>query len=95
MENIESASTTTGDTRLPLLSRWARAIVLSQLRQLGSGQLTVREPGIPPQVFGDGDERWPAARIDVHDHSVWRDLLTGGGIGAAEAYVAGDWSTRT
>lgn len=93
MENIEHAATSNGSASRPLISRWAWAIVLSQLRQLGSGQLVVGEPGVAPQVFGDGDERWPAARIDIHDHSVWRDLLTGGGIGAAEAYVAGDWST--
>jgi cyclopropane-fatty-acyl-phospholipid synthase len=29
----------------------------------------------------------------IHNHSTWRDLLTGGSIGAAEAYVAGDWSS--
>ncbi|MFC4260445.1 class I SAM-dependent methyltransferase [Marinobacter lacisalsi] len=93
MENIENASTTTSDSRLPTISRWARSIVLGQLRQLGSGQLIVREPGAARQIFGDGNPSWPVAQIDIHDHSVWRDLLTGGGIGAAEAYVAGDWST--
>ncbi|GGY81844.1 SAM-dependent methyltransferase [Marinobacter zhanjiangensis] len=93
MENIENASTTTTGASLPVASRWARKIVLGQLRQLGAGQLVVRESGVTDQVFGDGDTRWPLAQLDVHDHSVWRDLLTGGGVGAAEAFVAGDWST--
>jgi cyclopropane-fatty-acyl-phospholipid synthase len=93
MENIENASTNTTGASLPVISRWSRKIVLGQLRQLGAGQLIIREPGTPDQVFGDGDGRWPLAQLEVHDHSVWRDLLTGGGIGAAEAFVAGDWSS--
>lgn len=93
MENIDNATRHTSVPGMPAFSRWARALVVQQLRQLGKGQLIVREPGADDQHFGDGDDRWPVARIDIHDHSVWRDLLTGGGIGAAEAYVAGDWST--
>lgn len=94
MENVENRpSTARAAGPLPLVSRIARALVCGQLRQLAGGQLVIREPGSPELVFGDGDPRWAAARIDIHDHSVWRDLLTGGGIGAAEAFVAGDWST--
>lgn len=93
MENVENASINRTDADPSVLSRWARRLVFSQLRQLGAGQLVVREAGCDDQTFGDGDTRWPAARIDVHHPSVWRDFLTGGGIGAAEAYVAGDWSS--
>lgn len=93
MENINNSSTRTAVAQMPAISRWARSIVMHQFRQLGCGQLIVREPGAEDQYFGDGDSRWPVAGIDVHDHSVWRDLLTGGGIGAAEAYVSGDWSS--
>nr|WP_227662981.1 cyclopropane-fatty-acyl-phospholipid synthase family protein [Marinobacter daqiaonensis] len=78
---------------MPVASSWARKLVFTQLAELGHGELVVRERGFDDRVFGDGDFTWPAARIDVHDHSVWRDLLTGGGVGAAEAYVAGDWSS--
>ncbi|MFL1485265.1 class I SAM-dependent methyltransferase [Marinobacter sp. LN3S78] len=93
MENIDKISPDTVEARPPVISRLARHLVLGQLRQLGSGELVIREPGQQEQVLGDGDRRWPVARLDVHDHSVWRDLLTGGGVGAAEAFVAGDWST--
>lgn len=93
MENIDKVSRASVSTSAPVLSRLARRLVLAQLRQLASGTLVVREPGEQEQTLGDGDTRWPEARIDVHDHSVWRDLLTGGGIGAAESFVAGDWSS--
>ncbi|UZD63995.1 SAM-dependent methyltransferase [Marinobacter sp. AN1] len=90
MENIENQA---ARQSLPLMTRVARHLVCSQLGQLGAGQLVVRETGGHEQVFGDGDQRWPVARLDIHDGSAWRDLLTGGGIGAAEAFVAGDWSS--
>lgn len=96
MENLN----TSVDTRehadsgnLPLMSRIARQLVLQQLKILQHGVLTIREAGAEPLVFGDGDTRYAPAELVIHDHSTWRDLLTGGGVGAAEAYVAGDWST--
>ncbi len=95
MENlntsIPSASESVGGKSL--LSRVARSLVVQQLNQLEAGLLTVREPGYEDMVFGDGDTRHPAAELIIHDHSTWRDLLTGGSIGAAEAFVSGDWSS--
>ncbi|SFN48372.1 SAM-dependent methyltransferase [Marinobacter pelagius] len=96
MENLN----TSVDTRehadsgnLPLMSRIARQLVLQQLKVLQHGVLTIREAGAETLIFGDGDTRYAPAELVIHDHSTWRDLLTGGGVGAAEAYVAGDWST--
>ncbi|HET8801427.1 MAG TPA: cyclopropane-fatty-acyl-phospholipid synthase family protein [Marinobacter sp.] len=95
MENlntpVESTPANTG--RSSPLSQFARHLVIQQLRQLADGVLTVTEPGYGDQVFGDGDTRYPPAQLTIHDHSTWRDLLTGGSVGAAEAYVAGDWSS--
>jgi len=96
MENLNTSVETRGHVeprRLPLPSRIARQLVLQQLRLLQNGVLTIRESGAEPLVFGDGDTRYAPAELNIHDHSTWRDLLTGGGVGAAEAYVAGDWST--
>lgn len=101
MENLntstqESASTrpATATAAAPSgISALARRLVCRQLAELGYGQLIVRESGYSEQVFGDGDEQWPIARLDIHDHSAWRDLLTGGSVGAAESWVAGDWSS--
>ncbi|MGP4844060.1 class I SAM-dependent methyltransferase [Marinobacter sp. 1Y8] len=74
-------------------SHWARRIVFKQLSLLESGRLRVVEPGLEEREFGDGDNQYPMAEIRVTDASAWRDILTGGSIGAAESHVAGDWTT--
>ncbi|RBP21973.1 cyclopropane-fatty-acyl-phospholipid synthase [Marinobacter pelagius] len=96
MENLNTSVDTrehADSGRLPLMSRVARQLVLQQLKVLQHGVLTIREAGAETLVFGDGDTLYAPAELVIHDHSTWRDLLTGGGVGAAEAYVAGDWST--
>ncbi|HEA50797.1 SAM-dependent methyltransferase [Marinobacter antarcticus] len=74
-------------------NRVARTLVTQQLRQLGNGTLTVKQAGRDDLIFGDGDTTLQPAELIIHDQSTWRDLLTGGSVGAAEAYVAGDWSS--
>lgn len=91
MENLNS--TATESRRASLTSDWARRLVLKQLQQLEAGVLTVKEAGRADTLCGDGDNRFPRAEIRIHEASAWRDILTGGGIGAAEAYVAGDWTS--
>ena len=94
MENLNTSIESQSATkRLPLVSRIARQLVFRQLAGLSKGKLVVREPGVGEQVFGDGDGRYPVAELVVHNHGTWRDLVTGGSIGAAEAFVAGDWSS--
>lgn len=96
MENLNSSvsSANSGQAASPTItSRVARSLVCSQLSQLGYGSLTVREAGQETRVFGDGNNAHPAAELVIHDSSTWKDLLTGGSVGAAEAFVAGDWST--
>ncbi|MCH8498732.1 MAG: cyclopropane-fatty-acyl-phospholipid synthase family protein [Marinobacter sp.] len=92
MENVNT-SLSTSQNSTSVTSDWARRLVCKQLSLLGAGVLKVVEPGQPDQIFGDGDERHPAAALHIHHASAWRDLLTGGSVGAAESYVAGDWST--
>ena len=94
MENLNTSFKTGTDTvRLPLISRIARQLVCKQFESLSHGTLVVRETGFEDRVFGDADTRYPHAELVIHNHSTWRDLVTGGGIGAAEAYVAGDWNS--
>jgi cyclopropane-fatty-acyl-phospholipid synthase len=95
MENLNTSvnSTNRQQINLALPHRIARHLVIQQLRQLRDGSLTVRETGFDDLTFGDGNTSHQPAELVIHDHSTWRDLLTGGGIGAAEAFVAGDWST--
>jgi cyclopropane-fatty-acyl-phospholipid synthase len=94
MENMNSSLETT-DSKMQdsLTDRVARKLVCSQLKDLRDGMLTIRESGWDDQVLGDGNTDYPTAELVVHDSSTWRDLLSGGSIGAAESYVAGDWSS--
>ncbi|MDX1755013.1 MAG: cyclopropane-fatty-acyl-phospholipid synthase family protein [Marinobacter sp.] len=79
--------------RQPRFAALARLLVLRQLGALEEGELLVKEPGQPDAKLGDGDSSFPLAELHVHNASTWKDLLTGGGIGAAEAFVAGDWDS--
>ena len=95
MENLNT-SVTSQDSSVAntgTISRVARKLVCHQLSMLGHGKLVVRERGYDDQVFGDNDQRYPTAELVIHNHSTWRDLVTGGSVGAAESYVAGDWSS--
>lgn len=87
MENLSLSTTQAAAIREGGL---ARRLVLKQLAQLEEGRLVVMENGERLEL-GDGNPEYPVAQIDILDSSCWRDMLTGGGIGAAEAYVAGDW----
>lgn len=94
MENLNtSVQTSTADERLPAASRAARRLVCQQLAQLREGMLTISEAGQGDLVFGDGNTRYAPAELHIHHHSTWRDLLTGGSVGAAESWVAGDWDS--
>ncbi|MFT7338366.1 MAG: cyclopropane-fatty-acyl-phospholipid synthase [Marinobacter maritimus] len=95
MENMNTSANRISETQesASLSSRVARSVVVQQLRQLREGVLTIRQNGLDDLVFGDGNTEHHPAELVVHDQSTWRDLLTGGSVGAAEAYVAGDWSS--
>jgi len=69
----------------------ARKLVMRQFSQLGKGRLTLYE-GNESRRFGTSD-LYPDAELVINDASAWRDMVTGGSIGAAEAYVAGDWDS--
>ena len=98
MENMNTSSAVSSKIasarRLsPVVSRLARSLVMQQLTRLQQGTLVIREAGTSDVTVGDGNSAYPTAELVIHNHSTWRDLLTGGSIGAAEAYVAGDWSS--
>jgi cyclopropane-fatty-acyl-phospholipid synthase len=94
MENLNtSIESNRASETTPLASRIAKTLVVRQLNRLEHGRLTIRESGQEDLVFGDGDPDYQAAELVIHHHSTWRDLLTGGSVGAAEAFVSGDWSS--
>ncbi|MCL1488737.1 MULTISPECIES: cyclopropane-fatty-acyl-phospholipid synthase family protein [unclassified Marinobacter] len=98
MENMNTSSAVSAKitaARQPssMASRVARSLVMQQLTRLQQGTLVIREAGASDVTVGDGNSAYPVAELVIHNHSTWRDLLTGGSIGAAEAYVAGDWNS--
>lgn len=88
MENVK----TTPVSPLSPLDHWARALVVGTFRNLGQGQLRVLEDD-HEAWFGEDDGLHEPVQLTVHDASAWRDMVSGGSIGAAEAYVAGDWDS--
>jgi len=69
----------------------ARKLVLAQLKTLHTGHLILKDAS---ETFNFGDEASELkAELHVKDTSVFRDILTGGSIGAAEAFMTGDWTT--
>ncbi|WP_342632448.1 cyclopropane-fatty-acyl-phospholipid synthase family protein [Marinobacter alkaliphilus] len=93
MENLNTSVDSQRTSQTPLVSRIAKQLVCQQLSQLAHGKLVVKEYGAEDLVYGDGDPQYPAAELVIHDHTTWRDLVTGGSVGAAESFVAGDWSS--
>jgi cyclopropane-fatty-acyl-phospholipid synthase len=69
-----------------------RKAVLGRLANLESGQLTVVDRSGAVE-FGQVGQLGLTANIDVHDRRFYRDLVLGGGIGAAEAYIRGYWES--
>ena len=70
----------------------ARKMVIQWLSKLACGQLRLEEEG-NTQWFGEALTGSPLAVIRVHDARFYRDVLTGGSIGAAEAFMLGYWSS--
>ena len=87
--------------RRAIATRWRRATdvsclfrraILSRLAMLQSGQLTVVDRNGACE-FGQVGNEGPAATINVSDHRFYRDVVIGGGLGAAESYIRGDWDS--
>lgn len=79
-------------TRTPLLTQLARRAVLAQLRKLHTGSLTLVE-GQERLQFGQLSTADVAlqAEIVIVDAAAYVDIMTGGSIGAGEAFMSGDW----
>ena len=91
MEQIQGAVT-------PKSANWfdkrCRTIVHSVFNKLSYGQLEVVE-GSEHIIFNEQDIEVKSlkGKITIHDMSVYRDFVKGGSIGAAEAFIAGKWSS--
>ncbi|TNF36058.1 MAG: SAM-dependent methyltransferase, partial [Gammaproteobacteria bacterium] len=70
----------------------ARRLVLRWLSSLGCGQLKLEEQGVT-RWFGEAAADVPLAIVRVHDARFYNEVLAGGSIGAAEAFMLGYWSS--
>jgi cyclopropane-fatty-acyl-phospholipid synthase len=74
-----------------LMCASAKRLVFSQLVNFKRGHLIISD-GEDYFSFGNEHSKLKAELI-VHDQTVYRDIMTGGSIGAAEAFMTGDWTT--
>jgi len=77
------------------LSTLARTLVLSRLKHVSQGQLTISEPalGNAPLVVGTPVSGCVNADIHVHDEAFWPQVLFNGSVGAADGYIHQQWSS--
>jgi len=68
----------------------AEALVLALAARLTHGRLTLHLPDGRTRVF-EGAEAGPSAEIRIRHPRVFRRLLSGGNLGLAATYMAGDW----
>lgn len=78
--------------RVTAASSLFRRAILSRLAKLQSGQLTVVDRSGAFE-FGQVGSVGPVATINVNDHRFYRDVVMGGGLGAAESYIRGYWDS--
>lgn len=72
-----------------LLDRLARAALRKSLASISRGHVTVNDAGQSLEFGKPGEE--PRAEIWVKDPAFYRRAAFGGSIGAAEAYMDGQW----
>ena len=92
--SIVSLANTGKKKRSALFSQLSQRILFSQLKKLSVGCIVIVD-GQERHVFGEalskGDDLY--AEMHVLDPACYADIVTGGSIGAAEAYMTGDWNT--
>ena len=85
--------------KLPSVKSWrstalAKRLVFKLFNQLRHGELVIQD-GDTTYRFGGGDVSIaPSATVVIHEQRAYSRILTGGTMGAAEAYIDGDWSTE-
>jgi cyclopropane-fatty-acyl-phospholipid synthase len=90
--DIDSRSLATSWQRRVDTSCVFRRSVLRRLAKLELGQLTAVDR-CGAYEFGQVSTHGLMATINVHDRRFYRDVVLGGGLGAAEAYIRGHWDS--
>ena len=70
----------------------AKRLVLSQLKKLHTGRITLID-GEDTYVFGNQEHSFLQGELTILDQNTYSKILTGGSIGAGEAYMTEDWVT--
>lgn len=78
--------------RPPAVDRWLRGIVLGRLKALAWGRITIVEDTWRQSYGGHGDDDAPQVTVSVRNPRFYSTVALGGSVGAAEAYMVGDWS---
>jgi len=91
-DSIASAALTQTAVRdAGFFDRLARQALLSRLRKLREGRVTLID-GPDATELGTGGAQDLDATLTVHDPSFYRDVALGGGLGAAKSYIDGRWT---
>lgn len=88
------ASTTIKKTRISMLSQFAKSMVLKQLKSLHTGCIVIKDNDETMhfgQMLEPNDDLY--GELTIIDAHAYSDIMTGGSIGAAEAFMTGDWTT--
>ncbi|XKE45178.1 cyclopropane-fatty-acyl-phospholipid synthase family protein [Halomonas organivorans] len=88
MNTLRTANTHSMPARGDRLSRWLKARLLDRLDRLEGGEITLIE-GHRRHRLGRGGPL--TVTLVIRDDRAWRRLALGGTVGAAEAYMDGDW----
>ena len=90
---VEQASGLKISKQASWLDKRCRSLVFSVLAKIDYGQIELvdhSERFLFPEF---AENKSLLGRINIHDRSVYRDFVKGGSIGAAEAFIAGKWSS--
>ena len=72
-----------------LLDSFSRSLVLNKMKSLRYGHLSFSDND-QEQSFGD-EGSFLKAKIIIHDRKFYSELIFGGSLGAAEAFMMGYW----
>ncbi|MBN4055160.1 class I SAM-dependent methyltransferase [bacterium AH-315-K03] len=73
--------------------RLAKKGLVNLLKKMSVGRLVIEDNGEIVEFGESVEQARLVAHVVIHHSSCYRDMLFGGSIGAAEAYMQGHWST--
>ncbi|MEB3198383.1 MAG: cyclopropane-fatty-acyl-phospholipid synthase family protein [Candidatus Sericytochromatia bacterium] len=79
--------------RTGLGQAFCRSLVLKGFAALQRGTLTLHEGG-QRHTFGGRERADLQAELTIRDGAAWRRIALGGSLGAAEAYLRGEWVSQ-